>query len=83
MGVVSVHYVGLRQTYDLGIAGPWHNFVANGLVVHNSFNEFSMRYAKATDDFYVPSPWRRSLAGRGSPGRTLGKSCERLAETRA
>ncbi len=52
--VVAIQYVGLRQTYDLGIAGPWHNFVANGLVVHNSFNEFSMRYAKATDDFYIP-----------------------------
>jgi thymidylate synthase (FAD) len=52
--VVAVQYVGLRQTYDLSIEGPWHNFVANGMVVHNSFNEFSMRYAKATDDFYVP-----------------------------
>ena len=52
--VVAVEYVGLRQTYDLSIEGPWHNFVANGVVVHNSFNEFSMRYAKATDDFYVP-----------------------------
>jgi thymidylate synthase (FAD) len=52
--VVAVQYVGLRQTYDLSIEGPWHNFVANGVVVHNSFNEFSMRYAKATDDFYVP-----------------------------
>jgi thymidylate synthase (FAD) len=44
----------LRQTYDLSIDGPWHNFVANGIVVHNSFNEFSLRYAKATEDFYVP-----------------------------
>jgi thymidylate synthase (FAD) len=52
--VVSVEYVGVRQTYDLTVDGPWHNFVANGIVVHNSFNEFSMRYAKATDDFYVP-----------------------------
>jgi thymidylate synthase (FAD) len=52
--VVSVTYVGVRQTYDLCVAGPWHNFVGNGVVVHNSFNEFSMRYAKATDDFYVP-----------------------------
>ena len=51
---MALQYVGLRQTYDLSIEGPWHNFVANGLVVHNSFNEFSMRYAKATDDFYVP-----------------------------
>jgi thymidylate synthase (FAD) len=54
--VVSIEYVGEQQTYDLCIAGPWHNFVANGVVVHNSFNEFSMRYAKATDEFYVPAP---------------------------
>ena len=52
--VVDVEYVGLRQTFDLCVGGPWHNFVANGIVVHNSFNEFSLRYAKATDDFYVP-----------------------------
>jgi thymidylate synthase ThyX len=54
--VVAVDYVGLRRTYDLSVEGPWHNFVANGVIVHNSFNEFSMRYAKATDDFYVPEP---------------------------
>jgi thymidylate synthase (FAD) len=54
--VVALKYVGLRQTYDLSIDGPWHNFVANGVVVHNSFNEFSLRYAKATEDFYVPEP---------------------------
>ena len=54
VAVVGVEYIGLEQTYDLCVDGPWHNFVANGLVVHNSFNEFSMRYAKATDDFYVP-----------------------------
>jgi thymidylate synthase (FAD) len=53
--VIAIQYVGVRQTYDLSIEGPWHNFVANGVVVHNSFNEFSMRYAKATDDFYVPA----------------------------
>lgn len=54
--VVAVSYLGLRQTYDLSVAGRWHNFVANGVVVHNSFNEFSMRYARATDEFYVPEP---------------------------
>jgi thymidylate synthase (FAD) len=54
--VISVDYVGMRQTYDLSVEGPWHNFVANGVVVHNSFNEFSLRYAKATEDFYVPEP---------------------------
>ncbi|HET8606690.1 MAG TPA: FAD-dependent thymidylate synthase [Gaiellaceae bacterium] len=55
VSVVAVEYVGLRQTYDLSVEGPWHNFVGDGVVVHNSFNEFSMRYAKATDDFYVPA----------------------------
>ncbi len=54
MRVVAVAYVGLRRTFDLSIEGRWHNFLANGIVVHNSFNEFSLRYAKATDDFYVP-----------------------------
>ena len=55
VAVVSIKYVGVRQTYDLSVAGPWHNFVANGVVVHNSFNEFSLRYAKASDDFYIPA----------------------------
>src|SRR5205823_1881441 len=54
VAVTAVRYIGLQQTYDLAVEGKWHNFVANGVVVHNSFNEFSMRYAKATDDFYVP-----------------------------
>jgi len=54
--VIAIRYVGLRQTYDLAVGGEWHNFVANGVVVHNSFNEFSMRYAKATDYFYIPEP---------------------------
>jgi thymidylate synthase (FAD) len=55
VSVVSVRYVGARRTFDLTVDGEWHNFVANGLVVHNSFNEFSLRYAKATEDFYLPA----------------------------
>ena len=54
VAVASIEYAGLKQTYDLCVEGRWHNFVGNGVVVHNSFNEFSLRYAKATDDFYVP-----------------------------
>jgi thymidylate synthase (FAD) len=54
--VVSVEYLGVEQTYDLCVEGPWHNFVANGVVVHNSFNEESARYHKLSDDFYVPAP---------------------------
>jgi thymidylate synthase (FAD) len=37
MRVVQVRYLGLQPTYDLEVSGNWHNFVANGIVVHNSF----------------------------------------------
>lgn len=37
MRVVQMKYLGQQQTYDLEVAGKWHNFVANGVVVHNSF----------------------------------------------
>jgi thymidylate synthase (FAD) len=35
--VKSVEYLGLQMTYDLEVEGNWHNFIANGIVVHNSF----------------------------------------------
>jgi thymidylate synthase (FAD) len=35
--VVHVEFLGIQTTYDLEVAGQWHNFVANGVVVHNSF----------------------------------------------
>lgn len=35
--VVQVKFLGHQRTYDLEVAGRWHNFVANGVVVHNSF----------------------------------------------
>jgi len=34
--IVKVEYLGEQMTYDLEVSGNWHNFVANGLVVHNS-----------------------------------------------
>ncbi|MCT7986074.1 FAD-dependent thymidylate synthase [Laspinema sp. A4] len=36
VNVVSVDFLGYQTTYDLEVEGPWHNFVANGVVVHNS-----------------------------------------------
>ncbi|HAX85824.1 MAG TPA: FAD-dependent thymidylate synthase [Cyanobacteria bacterium UBA11370] len=35
--VISVEYIGQQITYDLEVDDRWHNFVANGMVVHNSF----------------------------------------------
>ncbi len=45
--VVSVEYLGLQTTYDLEVQGPWHNFVANGVVVHNSMRYTGARVAAA------------------------------------
>lgn len=43
MRVIAVEYLGVQMTYDLEVSGDWHNFVANGLVVHNSFRYSGMR----------------------------------------
>jgi len=40
--IISIKPDGFDDTYDIEIDGPWHNFIANGLVVHNS--QESQRY---------------------------------------
>jgi len=39
----------------LGSRGPFHNFVADGFIVHNSVNEYSGRYSLMPMLFYTPS----------------------------
>ena len=56
VAVERVVYRGDEETFDLCVEGPWHNFVANGIVVHNSFNELSGRYTELPEAFYVPAP---------------------------
>ena len=52
--IKDVTYVGESQTYDLSVVGPYHNFVANGFVVHNSVSEVSARYSVVSNDYYIP-----------------------------
>jgi thymidylate synthase (FAD) len=47
--VVAVEYLGIQTTYDLEVEGPWHNFVANGVVVHNSFRYTGQRILDVVD----------------------------------
>ena len=72
VAVAGLEYLGPRQTYDLCLEGNWHNFVANGMVVHNSeFNEISGRYVEfAEDEFFVPELFRRQakVNKQGSEG---------------
>ena len=52
------HLVGEEMTYDIEVDGPHHNYVANDLVVHNSYNEMSARYTSLPDVNYLPTPER-------------------------
>ncbi len=53
--VEGFEYVGMKETYDLEVEGPFHNFLAGGIVTHNSVNEYSARYSIVPDRFWVPS----------------------------
>lgn len=69
--VVNVKYIGKLPTYDIEVE-THHNFVANGIVVHNSG-----RYVELQDEFYVPESWRAQSASnkQGSAG-TLERQAE-------
>jgi len=49
MRIERFEYVGEKETYDIEVEGPFHNFIANGIVTHNSVNEYSTRYSIAVD----------------------------------
>jgi thymidylate synthase (FAD) len=42
--VISIEYSGKETVFDLEVEGPFHNFLGNGIVVHNSFDVQSLRY---------------------------------------
>lgn len=59
-----------NMTYDIEMDGPHHNFVANKIVVHNSYNEESGRYTQLKPVFYLPPDDRPMFKMDGwKPGR--------------
>ena len=71
--VVRIEYAGEEPTFDISVEGPFHNFVANGFIVHNSVNEYSGRYSILDREFYVPEAGllatqsSTNRQGRGEP----------------
>lgn len=59
--VVSVTGAGVQETYDLEMEGPHHNFVANGVVTHNS--QLSQRYVDESHAAFVMPPAVQGDAG--------------------
>ena len=64
--VESVVFVGNRETYDVEVEAPYHNFVANGVVTHNSLNEYSTRYSEAIDERQATEPWQWRTQAQGN-----------------
>jgi len=56
--IVSKKFHGKEQCFDLSV-DKIHNFIANGFVVHNCWNEVSRRYVDSEPEFYFPEKWRK------------------------
>lgn len=54
------------ETFDLEVTGPFHNFIAGGVAVHNSINEESLRYVDARREFYIPAADRCQLQSQSN-----------------
>ncbi|HEX8200251.1 MAG TPA: FAD-dependent thymidylate synthase [Isosphaeraceae bacterium] len=49
--ISRIEYAGIQMTYDLEMDGPNHNFVANGIVTHNS--QLSQRFVDESECNFV------------------------------
>lgn len=58
--IISIQHLGERDTYDIVCKDPYHNFIANGFVVHNSGKTALL------DDAFVLNPveWYLNDGGR-------------------
>lgn len=54
VSILSIESIGIKDTYDISVAAPEHNFVANDIVVHNCYNEVSARYSVLPEEWYIP-----------------------------
>lgn len=81
--VLGVDAVGREDTYDISVTGD-HWFVADNLVVHNSYNEMSARYTPLPDLNYIPTVERLMMntAGTNKQAGTV-KDAEVLTEIAA
>jgi len=76
-------FVGEEMTYDIEVSGTHHNYCANDLVVHNSYNEMSARYIPLPDENYTPDVEDlilRSEAAQSTANKQAGASTSINAE---
>lgn len=61
--VTHIEYLGEQEVFDLEVENENHNFVADGIVVHNCFQQFSLRYAEA-EELTIPAVRRQDAKNR-------------------
>lgn len=68
--VMSIENKGYEETYDLEINGEFPNFIANGIIVHNSKNTSSSRaipfekmVEAVTSNPFIPHAWQKEHKG--------------------
>jgi thymidylate synthase (FAD) len=76
--IEDFEFLGEMETFDLEVLGPHHNFIANGVVTHNSVNEYSGRYSLMPLLFYKPE---RENLGLQSRSNRQGRGTEAASES--
>ena len=77
--------VGETESYDLEVEGPFHNFIADGFVVHNSqsYNEMSARYGEVPNENYMPTVDRLMMTSDKNKQAGSAKDSEELTRGQA
>lgn len=64
ISVISVEHIGKDETYDIEVDGEYHNFIANGVVVHNSRAiPFDKMVEVVEKEPFIPIAWQLSHKG--------------------
>ena len=64
ISVISVEHIGKDETYDIEVDGEYHNFIANGVVVHNSRAiPFDKMVEVVKKEPFIPIAWQLSHKG--------------------
>lgn len=83
LSIKEIEYLGEMETYDIEVDGEYHNFIANGIVVHNSRAiPFEKMVEVVKEDPFVPLVWMREHKGmQGTEYLTDPKHIEEKTNT--
>lgn len=83
LSIKEIEYLGEMETYDIEVDGEYHNFIANGIVVHNSRAiPFEKMVEVVKEDPFVPLAWMREHKGmQGTEYLTDPKHIEEKTNT--